>query len=413
MQSEVPDSKRVFQTAAWMWLVYLVSLAVIDLFIYANKPIDPILWYHLINGIPAILFLGLSRSKWLKNQVNIVAPIMVLLITIAPILVNEMFDIRLPQAPLSNLEGMVLRQLPVLMIGLVLVAWHYKLVTMVIYTVALNLFELSIVLLQNRLDDPRLLSSYFIIVIRTVCFLVVGIFVNQLINHLRSQQESLRSANQQLSHYASTLENLTTSRERNRMSRELHDTVIHTLSGLTVQLETTKAYLTVNPETARNLLDQSLESTRYGLQETRRALKDLRASPLEDLGLIKALQQLTKTAAERGKLSLEVFLPKQELFLSPDVEQCIYRIAQEAVENVVHHANARKLMVRLDIKEKDIDLLIQDDGIGFNPETHILSGHFGLSGMRERAQMSGGELTVTSKPNCGTTIRLVIKGCVE
>jgi signal transduction histidine kinase len=161
------------------------------------------------------------------------------------------------------------------------------------------------------------------------------------------------------------------------------------------------------------------------LQETRRALKALRASPLEDLGLMIALRELFESAAERGKLLLEISLPDKELLLSPDVEQCIYRIAQEAVENVVHHANAQHLSAQLTVAGAEIQLVIRDDGIGFKPETHSPAGHFGLKGMQERAQLVGGVLSIDSQPAftraetkgpsraheaCGTTIRLVIKG---
>jgi signal transduction histidine kinase len=193
------------------------------------------------------------------------------------------------------------------------------------------------------------------------------------------------------------------------MSRELHDTVVHTLSGLSVQLETTKAYLDIDPHTARNLLDQSLDSTRSGLTETRRALKSMRASPLEDLGLFQAIRELSRSAAERARLIVDIELPEEDLMLFPDVEQCLYRITQEAVENIVHHANANVLTIKLTVYENQLKLLIQDDGIGFDSEPGSPSGHFGISGMKERAQIVGGEFTLSSKPNCGTIIQLVIK----
>ena len=336
--------------------------------------------------------------------------LMVLFISVVPILMTHLLNLNLPPAPLSNLEGMALRQLPILMIGLVLVAWQYQLVVMVLYSIAINLFELAVVFALSRVDDPRLLDFYFIILIRTICFLVVGVFIGQLITYLRAQQASLKSANKQLAHYASTLESLTVSRERNRMSRELHDTVVHTLSGLSVQLEAIKAYWGVDPDTTRNLIDQSLETTRSGLQETRRALKALRASPLDDLGLVISLRKLIEETVERGKILVDVSLPDQIPFLSPDVEQCIYRISQEALENVVQHANAQHLLYKLTFNAEDIELALQDDGIGFNSAMRLSTGHFGLAGMQERAHLVGGELTVTSKPNCGTTVRLVIKG---
>jgi signal transduction histidine kinase len=411
MQSEVLNNKLVFQIAAWMWLFYLISLGIIDAFIYhPNQFFTPILYYHLLNIIPALIFLGFSYSKLLENRAKIVVPVMILLITITPILVTYLFNLHLPPAPLSNLEGMVIRQLPILLIGLVLVAWNYSLISMILYILATNLFEFTIVYGFGLMDKTSLSSFYFIIIIRTVCFILVGIFINQLISYLRSQHDELVVANNQLAHYASTIENLTVSRERNRMSRELHDTVVHTLSGLAVQLETAKAYWDIEPDTAKKLLDQSLEETRAGLQETRRAIKALRASPLEDLGLIRALQTLIDSAMQRERLTVDVSLPESNTFISPDIEQCIYRVAQEAVENIIHHADAHHMTFRLSADENNLELLIQDDGIGFNPENIPTNGHFGITGLKERAQLVGGQLTIDSHPKVGTTIRLYIKG---
>jgi signal transduction histidine kinase len=192
----------------------------------------------------------------------------------------------------------------------------------------------------------------------------------------------------------------------------LHDTVVHTLSGLSVQLETIRAYWDVEPETAKSMLESSMEATRTGLQETRRAIKALRASPLDDLGLVGAIQNLLDFAAQRGNLVIDSALPGGELFLPPNIEQALYRITQEAIENIIHHAQAKKIFARLQIQDKDINLLIQDDGIGFDPQVISFAGHYGLTGMRERAKLAGGELTILSQPQQGTKIQLVIKGCV-
>jgi len=184
-----PDYLRAMRSAAWMWITYLASLVAVDLVIYtnANGPLEPILWYHLINTLPALAFLGLSYSKWLKTRTGKTTPLMILLITTAPILVNYLFDLQLPPGPLANVEGMVLRQLPVLMMGLILVAWHYSLKVMLLYSVTTNLIELILVFILTRMDDPRYFSIYFIILIRMGCFILVGIFINQLITHLRAQ----------------------------------------------------------------------------------------------------------------------------------------------------------------------------------------------------------------------------------
>ncbi len=405
---------RVFRTAAWIWIGYLVSLAVMDRFIYPGGPLEPVLWYHLINGAPALLFVGLSYLKWLKTRPQAaMIPWMILLISIVPILLNHLLDLRLPAAPLANVEGMVLRQLPVMFVGLALIAWRYPLWMVLFYTVFTCAFEWVMISIRIAFDPDRQLLFYFVIAIRTISLAVVGIFVSQLIARLRRQQEALQAANQELAHYASTLETLAVSRERNRLARELHDTLAHTLSGLSVQLETVKAYWAVQPETAYQLLAQSLAITRSGLDETRRALRSLRASPLEDLGLRLALQQMAESAAGRAPLQLHLALSDKSL--APDVEQCLYRVAQEAIENVVRHARAQNLTVQFTVNDQQIVLVIEDDGVGTDQSAAPRSqeeqgGHFGLRGMRERAQLAGGQLTVSSQPGQGTRVQLLIEG---
>ena len=247
-----------------------------------------------------------------------------------------------------------------------------------------------------------------ITLIQTVVFLAVGFSISYPMSRLREQQQSLEAANIRLTHYASTLEHLATSRERNRLALELHDTLAHTLSGLSVQLETVKAYWDVDQQTARSILDKSLAAAHSGLEETRRALKALRASPLDDLGLALAISKMAEDAAARANLALEmpeiIMMPP----LSPDVEQCIYRVAQEAVTNVVKHASAKKLTVKLEFIEGKATLTVRDDGVGFDIEKINETSHFGLAGMQERARLVGGELDIISKPGDGTTIQLTI-----
>jgi signal transduction histidine kinase len=227
-------------------------------------------------------------------------------------------------------------------------------------------------------------------------------------SRLREQQRFLEKANIDLTHYATTLEHLATSRERNRIARDLHDTLAHTLSGLSVQLETVKAYWDIDQQMARSILDKSLLAAHSGLEETRRALKALRASPLDDLGLALALNAMVRDMTLSSNLALDLSIPDKMPALSPDSEQSIYRIAQEAVRNVVSHANAKNLSVKLESLEGKTTLGVHDDGIGFDIEKSSKGGHFGLLGMRERAQLIGGELTIISKPGHGTTIQLII-----
>jgi signal transduction histidine kinase len=118
---------------------------------------------------------------------------------------------------------------------------------------------------------------------------------------------------------------------------------------------------------------------------------------------------MVESAAKRANLVLDLAVPERIPSLSPDIEQCIYRVAQEAVANVTHHANAKTLQVHLTLNGQEMSLLVRDDGLGFKERSGENSDHFGLAGMRERAQLVGGTLTVASQPGQGTTVRLAIK----
>ncbi len=297
--------------------------------------------------------------------------------------------------------------MPQLLIVLILIVWQYGWRYVIVFSGGIAVFSLGLHLYFFRPGGPSLLPPVFVLVIQTITFLVVGYFIDVLVQQLRQQNESLEHANAQLLDHAATLEELTISRERNRMARELHDTLAHTLSALSVQLETVKAYWEVDPAVVQPMLDKALTATRSGLQETRRALKSLRASPLDDLGLALALRQLATETAQRANLQLDLSVPEHLPSLTPAVEQCIYRVTQEATANVIHHANARRLTVRLAFNG-EVSLRVSDDGCGFDPQEAESAGHFGLSGMRERAQLVGGDLSISSQPGEGTTIQLTI-----
>jgi signal transduction histidine kinase len=200
------------------------------------------------------------------------------------------------------------------------------------------------------------------------------------------------------------------------LARELHDTLAHTLSGMAVQLEAAKTSWDADPAEARALLEQSLKTTRSGLTETRRALQALRAAPLEDLGLVLAVRALAESVAAQTGVTLTWQGPDttQDAAhvenLSLDVEQCVYRVAQESLENVARHAGAKHLTVQLTQDKGRLTLQVTDDGRGFDLSKATAHNHrLGLKGMRERTEMMGGILQVESRPGSGTTIRLMVE----
>jgi signal transduction histidine kinase len=238
---------------------------------------------------------------------------------------------------------------------------------------------------------------------------LIGYAVARLADEQRKQNSRLEEANRQLASYASTLEQLTISRERNRLARELHDTLAHTLSGLAVQLEAVEALWDAEPEKSHHILQDSLSQTRSGLKEARRAIQALRAAPLEDLGLRLALEALAQSEADRRGLALDLQLPDRLPELRPEVEHGIYRITEEALRNAAQHAQASKLAVRVSEKNGRLELLIQDNGRGFDPAQPPPADRFGLRGMQERAAAIGGQIKLTSQPGAGTSIILWVE----
>ena len=146
--------------------------------------------------------------------------VMILFISLVPVALPAMFNLRLPEAPLANIEGMVLRQMPVLLIGVVLVATRYSLYLLLGYLGVVYLLELSIVIFSHSLIHNQMHAYLFTTLIRTVSFFLVGAFINQLVIIMRAQQQSLAAANRKLANYTTALQELTISRERNRVSRE-------------------------------------------------------------------------------------------------------------------------------------------------------------------------------------------------
>jgi signal transduction histidine kinase len=149
---------------------------------------------------------------------------------------------------------------------------------------------------------------------------------------------------------------------------------------------------------------------RHSLTEARRSVTDLRASALEDRDLPAALAKAAPQWVAGSSVEVQVDVEGTPGPLPEVVEQHLLRIAQEAVTNAVKHAHARRVRVRLQADDPNVRLSIDDDGCGFEPKDAFLSagGHFGIIGMRERAQRAGGKLNLKSEPGHGTRIEVTV-----
>lgn len=192
--------------------------------------------------------------------------------------------------------------------------------------------------------------------------------------------------------------------ERNRISRDIHDTLSQNLAGIALQLDAVHMYLPDVQSDLRARLDEACNLTRYSLAEARRAISDLRSEGLECPELSAALPEIAARVTSAIETRVQVIGSPRKL--NPAMERNLLRIVQEALANAVKHSHAQAVDVELSYAPNSVALRVRDDGCGFDPESlsPAGSGHYGLIGMRERAERIGGHLTLHSKPGEGTEL---------
>jgi two-component system NarL family sensor kinase len=197
--------------------------------------------------------------------------------------------------------------------------------------------------------------------------------------------------------------------ERNRLAREIHDTLAQGITAVALQLEHADALLDAgtDPRRAQQAVRQALTLTRANLEETRRSLHDLRAAPLEGRTLAEALAALAAEWSAAGETEATFEVAGEIPALSVRVETALYRAAQEALANIRGHAEARHVTLRMEAKARRITLLIEDDGKGFDTD-EVREGRYGLIGLNERLHLLGGTLRVASSPGDGTRLEAVL-----
>ena len=229
----------------------------------------------------------------------------------------------------------------------------------------------------------------------------------------RQQQAELYSAYQQLQTYTAQVEELAVLQERNRLARELHDSVTQSLHSATLLAEAGQRVAgTGDIERARGYLIRLGEISQQALKEMRLLVYELRPLALSGIGLEAALQQRLDAVERRSGVEVELSV-EEGLDLPASVEEELYRIAIEALNNALKHAKPTLVTVTLRIVEKPdvpcVELIILDDGIGFDLALERDVGGLGLVSMRERIEKLGGDLTIISTPGEGTQV----KACVN
>ena len=278
-------------------------------------------------------------------------------------------------------------------------------VTVIIYLV---LTTASIMLIIPEYNN---LTIMVMIVVPLTLFVGGGavLFLQQVNERARTRAllNELETAHRQLAEYAGQVEDLTLAAERQRMARELHDTLAQGLAGLILQLEAASSHLSSDrPERAQTIIQQAMARARTTLAEARQVIDDLRqeqVNPPDPAAAIRA-EVDRFTTATGIPCALDLALPDVLLETWSDHTR---RVVAEGLMNVARHARASQVWVTVVSPENRLELQVRDNGAGFDPAAvEAQPGHYGLLGMRERARLAGGTLEVISTPGQGTTLRL-------
>ncbi|MDU4961713.1 MAG: sensor histidine kinase [Sporomusaceae bacterium] len=198
--------------------------------------------------------------------------------------------------------------------------------------------------------------------------------------------------------------------ERRRVARDIHDGPAQALANVIFRAEVCERLMEANLPQAKAELGDLRQQVRDVLKDTRNLIFGLRPMTLDDLGLTPTVKRLLDSLRERRGVRSEVHVSGQEQRLDPAVEIGLFRIIQEALNNIEKHANASLIRVRMDFRPQAVSLFIEDDGDGFDTTAATGKEQFGLTGMRERISLIGGELKIMSFPGKGT--KVYVRACL-
>ncbi|GAB4495997.1 MAG: hypothetical protein Fur0016_33230 [Anaerolineales bacterium] len=231
--------------------------------------------------------------------------------------------------------------------------------------------------------------------------------VQRLQRELAEMARKVRAAQEGLRDYIGAI-TAAQEEERLRLARELHDDTIQAVIALKQRVQL--AQQAAREASTRRTLAELETLSEQTIENLRRMTRALRPIYLEDLGLAAALDVLARETAQNSGIAVAFHKTGRERRLPPEVELALYRIAQEALNNVVRHSQARRAAVRLSFDAEHVTLEVSDDGVGFavpqSPTDFAPNGHFGLLGMYERASLIGGRLEVESAPGNGARLRV-------
>lgn len=254
---------------------------------------------------------------------------------------------------------------------------------------------------QYFLSTYNILLSLNVIIFIAYCVYVMNSQSNTIeeVNHLYKE---LQSANEQLQEYANMSEKMAQTKERNRLAREIHDTLGHTLTGIVAGLDACMTIIDISPEQTKKQLEILSKVSRDGIKDIRRSVSELKPDSLERLHLEVAIRKMITDMSQVSGANIYFETEEKKLRFDEDEENAIYRVIQESITNALRHGKATKIWITMVRENGDMKLTIKDNGIGCK---EIVNG-FGTKHIEERIEMLHG--TVNFDGNNGFTVSAVI-----
>jgi signal transduction histidine kinase len=274
---------------------------------------------------------------------------------------------------------------------------------------SLTIFTANTVWWRGWNSVPAGLPAFFFAVLFTLAFSLLAAGAENARQEVQRLAGELSEANQRLREYAVQSAELAMTRERNRLAREIHDSIGHCLTVVNVKVEAARALLDHEPARAREILDKVRSVAQGGLRDVRHSVTTLRVSPLDNQSLVEALRLLVQQGNASG-LTAELIVSGTARPLPPPATLTLYRAAQEGLTNVRKHAPQAAVRLTLDFSQSErVNLSVRDNGPGAPSEGGPTRG-FGLLGLRERAHLVGGLVRTRSETGQGVTLEVEVPG---
>lgn len=286
-----------------------------------------------------------------------------------------------------------------------------------IFSVNFNLFSINDFIEYYTLTERFYIFSIrnILISLNEVVFIILMIFIIQtqidektqirsLYEKLFQTAQELKIANIQLQEYSAKSEEMAKTKERNRLAREIHDTIGHALTGISTGLEACIELINWDVDRTKTQLKKISQLAKEGLIDVRRSVRELRPDTLERFSLIPAIQNLCDEINSCTSVNIEFFVNGEVPRCDADEEETIYRVVQESITNAVRHGDARDIKIVIEFENGYVNISITDDGRGCS----FIKEGFGLKHMRERVEMLRGNITFENGNTSGFVIKVNI-----